>query len=188
MGHPMDITTALENLFSESAQWQTGSENSLPKTKLSSEQFDNYVLRLWIVMAETYGHKWTSPMGETPNETWVSQLKSLSAEEWVAGITKLKASHEEWPPSLPAFMSWCTGVLSEAEAKQQAIAEWDARPPKKYNSFGNADTYESLERDRRNFIQSRVAAAAQVASDRAHGIEYRPSVDPLRICPDEEYR
>jgi hypothetical protein len=144
--------------------------------------------RLWVVMSETYGHKWTSPMGESPNETWTERLKKLVAEEWVAGITKLKCSCEEWPPSLPEFVSWCTGVMSEADVKKQAIAEWDSRPPKKYNPWGNADTYESLERDRRNFIQNRVAQTAKEQQDRVYGIESTTQIDPLRICRDEAYR
>ena len=64
------------------------------------------MVRLWVVMTESYGHKWLSAMGEEPNDTWTDALRGLSVEEWVQAITKLKESTDDWPPGLPEFKRW----------------------------------------------------------------------------------
>lgn len=142
--------------------------------------------RLWLVMTETWGHKWASAMGEEPNATWKAKLRPLTQEQWLAGIERLKASLEPWPPSAPDFYRWCTGGLSRDEAKQQALVEWDERIRKEhssYNPWGSPMTYQQLERQRTDFLARRTAEL-EIGSETNNGIGF----DPLRVCVDEEYR
>jgi hypothetical protein len=138
-------------------------------------------------MTESYGHKWVSAMGAEPNDTWTDSLRGLSMEEWIRAITKLKESTDDWPPGLPEFKRWAVGSLSEAEIKNLAIEEWNNRPPPKYNPFVTPPTYEEEERNRRNFIQSRIAEAAYESRGGHKALSFtEPNVDPRRICQDEE--
>ncbi len=127
-------------------------------------------------------------MGETPNDTWSAQLRGLSMEEWIAAITKLNESTDDWPPTLSAFKRWAQGLMSADEAKEQAIWEWENRPSPKYNPFVTPPTHEQEERNRRNFIQRRVAEVRSDEEACALGIERSAPVDPRRICQDEELR
>lgn len=139
-------------------------------------------------MTESYGHKWVSVMGEEPNDTWTESLRGLSMEEWISAITKLKDSTSDWPPGLPEFKRWAAGSLSDAEVKNIAIHEWNSRPKAKYNPFVTPPSYEEEERNRRNFIQSRVAGAAYEQRYGHAQLSFsEPTVDPRRICQDEEY-
>lgn len=63
--------------------------------------------RLWIRMAEIFGHKWTSQYGDEPLETWAKRLGSMSADEIAYGVNACASSSLEWPPSLPDFCGMC---------------------------------------------------------------------------------
>lgn len=63
--------------------------------------------RLWIRMAEIFGHKWTSQYGDTPLDTWSNRLGSMTAEEIAYGVNACASSSLQWPPSLPDFCGLC---------------------------------------------------------------------------------
>lgn len=68
--------------------------------------------RLWIRMAEIFGHKWTSQYGDTPLDTWANRLGAMSAEEIAFGVNACAGSSLQWPPSLPDFCRLCKPDLS----------------------------------------------------------------------------
>jgi hypothetical protein len=182
----VDIGKTLDNLFNQSRQQPIDSEPKLPP--VSPEQFEGYLNRLWVVMMETWGHKWISAMGEEPTDTWREGLKPLSIEDWLRAITMVRASKADWPPSLPEFKRWSYGEMSEAEAKAQAIDEWNSLPPKKYNPFVTPQSYDQIEIERRNFIQSKVSGVSMEEVNRRRVLNHQePITDPRRICQDEGY-
>jgi Replication protein P len=63
--------------------------------------------RLWLRMAEIFGHKWVSQYGPDPLETWAIRLGQLSAQQIAIGVSKCASSALEWPPSLPDFCGMC---------------------------------------------------------------------------------
>ena len=165
---------------------QTESEKISNEKLLTEKQFDGYMARLWLVMAETWGHRWTSQMGEEPNGTWKDKLRLLTQEQWLRGITRLKACQESWPPSAPDFYRWCVGGLTQEEAKRVARREWSDhvdRLTKSYSPWGTPLTYDQIERQKPDFIARRMVEL-EAGPEAAGSIGF----DPLRICPDEDYR
>lgn len=63
--------------------------------------------RLWLRMAEIYGHKWVSQYGSSPLKTWAVRLGSLSREQIGHGVNACAHSNMDWPPSLPEFCALC---------------------------------------------------------------------------------
>ncbi len=46
-------------------------------------------------------------MGQSPNESWLRAVSALSDDQLKAGINACLYSDDEWPPSLPEFVSRC---------------------------------------------------------------------------------
>lgn len=63
--------------------------------------------RLWLRMAEIYGHKWVSQYGAAPLKTWAVRLGSMTKEQIGNGVNACAHSSMEWPPSLPEFCAMC---------------------------------------------------------------------------------
>lgn len=76
------------------------------------------VARLWLRMAEIFGHRWTSTFGETPDSgaglTWSQALKGMSAAQLRRGVAAAALGPNAWPPTLPEFRALCLGVPSYA--------------------------------------------------------------------------
>jgi hypothetical protein len=146
--------------------------------------------RLWIVMTEMYGHRWTSSMGEEPNATWTEACREFTEEHWRNAISMLKCSPDDWPPSLPTFRRWALGLKSPTEAREAAARKADEHVRGlvgKYNPNCAGPTIQQAER-----MQSRLERAFYVDElDRernaALGIEHEER-DPMRICADIDYR
>lgn len=135
-------------------------------------------------MAGRYGHRWTSAYGDEPNEFWREETAELTEQQWLQGIQRVKDCTDEWPPTLPQFLNWCLGVLTEKEAKAQALLEYENRPPQPYSPWNPGKTYSQLESERREYIAKRVVELTTGARGQALGVAH----DPLRICRDEAYR
>ena len=63
--------------------------------------------KLWLRMAEIYGHRWTSSYGDKPNETWAKALGRFSFEQIRMGLNKMLEKNIEWPPTLTEFIAHC---------------------------------------------------------------------------------
>lgn len=92
---------------------------------------DKLLERLWMKMAEMFGHRWTSSFGEKadPSGAWASALRGLDGRQLANGLNAVAMSGEEWPPSAPAFRVMCLrpclntlGLPSVDEAFRQALS------------------------------------------------------------------
>lgn len=115
-------------------QLQTGSEQPLQSDK--PEKLPQALMdKLWIKMAEMYGHRWTSSFGVSadPGHSWATVLKGLTGEQLAIGLNELveRASEFDWPPPANVFRSMCLqvpGLPSEAQAWDEARAGTYSHP------------------------------------------------------------
>lgn len=101
--------------------------------------------RLWLRMAEIYGHKWTSAYGDNPDEgaakTWAKGLGDLSTKQIAAGVERLLTSADEWPPALPRFRAICFGIPSLAAVKLDLKKGAKAPSPFARMVWSNVDSF-----------------------------------------------
>lgn len=104
---------------------QTVSEQPLPSEMLSRPLLD----KLWIKMAEFYGHRWTSSFGviADPEHTWAKVLAGITGAQLANGMHALveRSAEFDWPPPANVFLSLCQqvkGLPSEAQAWDEARA------------------------------------------------------------------
>lgn len=81
--------------------------------------------RLWEVMTEAFGHRWSGAFHETPNKTWTRALAELTNEQMARGVTKTIASAEDWPPSVGKFRDLCLGSYAD-HGLLPAASAWKA--------------------------------------------------------------
>ena len=66
--------------------------------------------RLWLRMAEIYGHRWVSSYGAKPNDTWSTALGAFEFDQIKTGLNVMLEKNIEWPPTLTEFISYCKDV------------------------------------------------------------------------------
>ena len=83
--------------------------------------------KLWIKMAEFYGHRWTSSFGviADSDHTWARVLSGVTKEQLANGLHALveRAAEFDWPPPANVFLSLCQqvkGLPTEAQAWDEA--------------------------------------------------------------------
>ncbi len=77
------------------------------------------MVNLWERFTHMYGHKFTSVYGEQSifadgeltdvAKTWASGLRGVTGEQLASGLRACITRVDPWPPSLPEFVSMCTG-------------------------------------------------------------------------------
>lgn len=147
--------------------------------------------KLWVLCTEMYGHRWTSSMGETPNATWTEACRAFEDEQWRNAVTLLKQSTDDWPPTLPTFRRWAFLGNTPIEAKELAARKADEIVAKRIAAYNpNSPGITQHEADRLHDRLSRSLYVDQLDAERnaMMGIAHDKNRDPLRICPDEEYR
>lgn len=82
------------------------------KGNLTASHFE----RLWIRMAEVYGHKWSSQYGSKPAQSWIDGLADMEVKEIRDGLLALKdwQGDDGWPPTLFEFRQLCRPRSSQA--------------------------------------------------------------------------
>ena len=85
--------------------------------------------RLWLRMAEIYGHKWVSSYGDKPNETWAKALANFSYGQIAIGLDKMLAKNIEWPPTLTEFISHCKPESVNPAHKTFRLPKLENRSP-----------------------------------------------------------
>ena len=186
----MEIKDAMSKVFSNLEKGLLQTDSEMTSRPLRDEvEHSAYMLKLWVVMSETYGHKWTTPMGEKPNQTWVESLRDLTDEQWGQAVSKLRHSTDEWPPSLPEFRRWAIGGMTKDEMKVESRLRTEARLAAevgKYNPFATPMTTEQYERRLQRESQQEYVVLQENERREAQGL---PAItDPKRICQDEDYR
>lgn len=83
--------------------------------------------KLWIKMAEFYGHRWTSSFGviADPEHTWAKVLAGVTGTQIANGLHALieRGDEFDWPPPANVFLSLCLqvkGLPPEAQAWDEA--------------------------------------------------------------------
>lgn len=164
--------------------------NSGPNsTPCSESDHSENMIRLWVVMTETFGYKWFKPMGEEPNQTWISALRNLTASQWRDGLNMLKASTDEWPPSLPEFKRWCTGEMNAQQLKAYAeirASEILEKEQGSYNPFRTPLTHDQYDKQYAKLVRQIMNSETENTRRLALGLDREK--DPRRICQDEELR
>ena len=107
------LDKALDHILNPPSQ-TSYAESSPP---CSDEDHTALMLKLWVVMTESFGYRWFKPMGEEPNQTWSEGLRHLTPTQWRNGLEMLRECTEEWPPSLPEFKRWCTGRMTKDQLR-----------------------------------------------------------------------
>lgn len=105
-------------LSSASNQPMTGRNASSEQRSLSTLPTEllaeSLIRRVWLRMAEIYGHKWTSAFGDDAmagaGETWAKALRGLTTSQLALGIESCAEAIDPWPPTLPQFKALCLGI------------------------------------------------------------------------------
>lgn len=70
--------------------------------------------KLWIKMAEFYGHRWTSSFGviADPEHSWSRVLRGITGAQLANGLDTLaeKGAEFDWPPPANVFRELCLAV------------------------------------------------------------------------------
>lgn len=108
---------------------QTVSELPSPSEMLPQVLLD----KLWIKMAEFYGHRWTSSFGviADPEHTWAKVLSGITGAQLANGLHALveRAAEFDWPPPANVFLSLCQQVKGLPDTQQA----WDEARAGKYS-------------------------------------------------------
>ena len=94
--------------------------------RIDQDLNERLIDRLWEVMTDLFGHKWTSSHDFSDNGSWTSFLEDLNGKQFKAGIDALKDWTESWPPTATDFRNMCLGRARGGEeqnmiSSQQAI-------------------------------------------------------------------
>lgn len=74
----------------------------------SSPASASLMSKLWMLMTDLYGHKWTSVHGlEDESGVWGKALAGITPEQIAAGAKACTTSGNAWPPSAPEFRAMC---------------------------------------------------------------------------------
>ncbi len=89
---------------------------------------------MWLIMADMYGHKWTSQHSvEVDKEgVWRKALTGVSPRQFADGLNLVVTGGDEWPPAAPVFRKLCLNGLDtpaqrafkKKEAAQVPVGRW----------------------------------------------------------------
>lgn len=65
--------------------------------------------KLWPMMHDAYGYKWSSQYGDSPSETWVGALQGVTGEQIAKALNACSEIFPEWPPGALQFRAICEG-------------------------------------------------------------------------------
>ncbi|KPY52806.1 Uncharacterized protein ALO46_00053 [Pseudomonas syringae pv. solidagae] len=174
---------------------QTVSEPQSQSAMLSRTLLD----KLWIKMAEFYGHRWTSNFGviAEPGHTWARALTGITGDQIANGMHALMERGDEfdWPPPVNVFRAMCVqvkGLPSEAQAWDEArsgtytheAVRIAAEATSTFDLHGSHSNDKALrQRFERNYaIVMRRAQTGQPLEGRiAHGVGHDSMRDPRQV-------
>ena len=156
--------------------------------------------RLWIRMAEIYGHRWTSAYGDdaggSAGQTWAKGLAGLTPRQIGHGLDVAIASPDDWPPSLPAFRAMCFDIPDIAVVRAQladrgpalsrfARLVWQHIDAHRYRR-ADAATADRLLREAYGTARDHVMRGGELPPEPAG--EIAPPVEPERVVTPEVAR
>ncbi|WP_460414674.1 hypothetical protein [Pseudomonas amygdali] len=155
--------------------------------------------KLWIKMAEFYGHRWTSSFGviADPEHTWAKVLAGVTGIQIANGLHALieRGDEFDWPPPANVFLSLCLqvkGLPTEAQAWDEArsgkytheAVRIAAEATSTFDLHGSDSNDKALrQRFERNYaIVMRRAQTGQNLEGRiAHGVGHDSMRDPRQV-------
>ena len=149
--------------------------------------------RLWLKMAEMYGHRWTANFGVKADQdsAWATVLAGLNGQQLANGLNILVDKGEEfdWPPPAPVFRAMCLqvpGLPTEDEAWEQAL-----RGVYKHKivevSAKLTGTFD-LQTTRLDDKAMRKVFARNFAVVRARAVMGKPLEDEIPLGPEHEHK
>lgn len=75
------------------------SDQERPKPKV--------MLRLWKVLAQTYGSMFVTQYGTAPTDSWERQLTGITPDQIADGLNRLSTRDSEYPPNAIEFRKLC---------------------------------------------------------------------------------
>ena len=105
---------------------QRSEQSTQNEKQIDQDLNERLIDRLWEVMTDLFGHKWTSSHDFSDNGSWTSFLEDLNGKQFKAGIDAMKDWTESWPPTATDFRNMCLGRARGGEeqnmiSNQQAI-------------------------------------------------------------------
>lgn len=161
------------------------SRESLPGNRTESQN-DRVILRLWEVMTESYGHRWTSHVGEKPNATWKRRLSELTMEQIQRGIDRDFDRGDSWPPSCPEFYELALGGYNDFDMLEpdqafKAASRRQYERPGVYDAVSAIGAYEfqrmTADRAKPAFMRAYAKALTRARS----GLPLR---QPVKVAPE----
>jgi hypothetical protein len=85
--------------------------------------------RLWLRLAEIYGHQLVSQYGETIPESWELLLKEVTPDQIKDGLNNLVNRKDTWPPNAQEFRQLCLPkTISPDGTNSQAYIQYKPAP------------------------------------------------------------
>ena len=114
-------------------QLQSG-ERKVQETGLKKEPTadDETIAKFWAYMCQLFGHAFTSNHGTMPSQVWFDEIKNLTRTELGRGVEVIKELGQDFPPSLPAFISYCKSGKPKGkhDVERRADAPWVSDMPR----------------------------------------------------------
>ena len=98
-------------------------------SKFTHDDAMRLIRKMRINYGKKFSDQWVGVEPEELADEMVDQYQGLTTQDFMRGIERMK--QEEWPPTIPAFRSWCTGGESNSihasyRTKNAALANIEA--------------------------------------------------------------
>lgn len=155
------LETVAQAIKEQTTQQLVESAQMRRERELNSRALDRAsITRLWELMTEMYGHKWTSQFGDEidPNNVWAASLKGIMPEMVKHGLNQCVVLGLAWPPSAPEFRKLCTGEDEVAwEHKRIAAADREqGEQPKRLENLTYRERQRAINKERMRKLREEV--------------------------------
>lgn len=90
-----------------SASQRTSTTTERPAVESSTQDQRKRADRVWLRLAEIYGHRLTSAFGDKPPQPWIAGIAKLTDQQIRTALGRCVADKIAWPPTLPEFIALC---------------------------------------------------------------------------------
>lgn len=88
-----------------SASQRTSTTTDSQPVESSTQDQRKRADRVWLRLAEIYGHRLTSAFGDKPPQPWIAGIAQLTSEQIRTALGRCIADKLAWPPTLPEFIA-----------------------------------------------------------------------------------
>lgn len=145
---PVDPNQALLNALKPTAKKECKTQTDREKL-LRAEQLTQ---KLWPIMTNMYGHKFTATFGERPHEHWIKILVGVKGDQIAEALKRCPEVFPNWPPGCAQFRSLCFGIDPTSIDKEGNDLSWQ------HNRLNAANQrFESERVQRQNWLKDKSA-------------------------------